>query len=349
MAEDGGGGVHNPYGEQTRANTSRTWLDGQEPLDVDIDGLVDYGKDMKTIEENLNGLTPRLNLLGSLPASAWTGNVLPEGAYAMSQMTANYGELQQYLLFLGTALNNIGMAAQTVADAYSSTDGWSAASLDSVLFAFGDSRAERPAGLPPWVTGETWFDAYSKAIQEGTGEYTAGESFNGPTEITHNPDGSTTTSTVGSAGTTRSITEFNIPGGGTMTTIVVTGANGEVISRSSSRTNGYATADGYVTTQTSYDGNGNVTGSETTTSRYGSDGSQSTTVTRSNADGAVTSTNTDSTNAAGVQTITSADGQGNETQRVVIGEQTEGVEGTPESPGAEALEEIQDRNYLPSW
>jgi hypothetical protein len=108
---------NNPYSEQTEHNTRTEWLNEQEPLDVELDGLTDYAANMKTLSENLRDLGATLNPLGTVPTQAWEGMVLEEMNYMRHRFLGNYAEFKQYLANLQMALMNIGMAAQTIADA----------------------------------------------------------------------------------------------------------------------------------------------------------------------------------------------------------------------------------------
>jgi hypothetical protein len=346
--DDGTAGSTNPYQRETSQNTRTDWLADQKPLDVDIDGLVDYGKNMVTIQQNLQGHGGRLNMLGQLPQNAWEGGALPEGMYIRQQMTANYGELQQYLTYLGSALTNIGMAAQTVADAYSSTDGWSAASLDAVRFAFGEADAPRPAGLPPFITGKTWWDQYFEATASGQGaEGAAPKDFTDQGQRI-NPDGSVTSTAVAPDGTVKTITQQTLPGGaGTVVTTTTTDANGKVLSSSTDRTTTVVQGNSTVTTTTTTDAEGKRTGGSRETTAYGDDGSRSVTSEQLNAAGDPTSRKVDQHNADGTQTVTTTDGKGHTTQELHVGQNTDGVapSDATSSPTKQALDEIKQHDY----
>jgi hypothetical protein len=154
----------NPYQSQTDANTSQTWLNDMKPVDVHIHGLVDYAKSMVTASDNLKNHQGRVtDQLSSLPQDAFGRSAFPEAAYTLTLCMQNLGEFTSYLGFLDAAIMNTGNAAQTIADCYQGTDGWSAASLDAVQFAYGDPDATRPAGLPS-VIGKTWYDAYFEQL-----------------------------------------------------------------------------------------------------------------------------------------------------------------------------------------
>ncbi|MFJ6198359.1 WXG100 family type VII secretion target [Micromonospora sp. NPDC092111] len=347
--DDGTAGSGNPYQQETSQNTRTDWLADQKPVDVDLDGLVDYGKNMVTIQENLQSHGGRLSQLGQLPQSAWDGNALPEGTYIRGQMTLNYGEFQQYLTHLGTALTNIGMAAQTVADAYSSTDGWSAASLDAVRFAFGEANAPRPPGLPPFISGKTWWDQYFEAMSSGQNNTApTPEQFVDQGQPTVNPDGSMTFTAIGPNGVVRTITQRTLPGGaGTVTVTTTTDANGKVLSSSSSRSATVISGNSTVVTTTTTDGDGKRTGGSRETTSYGSDGGRTVTSEQLDADGQPTSKKVDEQHADGTRTLTTTDGKGNVTQELHIGEDTAGVETSEltNSPTKQALDEIKRHDY----
>ncbi|MEU5565991.1 hypothetical protein [Micromonospora musae] len=338
----------NPYQRETDLNTRTDWLADQKPVDVDIDGMVDYGKNMVTIQENLQNHGGQLSLLAELPNSAWEGAVLPEAGYIKGQMAGNYGELQRYITYLGTALTNTGMAAQTIADAYSSTDGWSAASLDAVRFAFGDANAQRPPGLPPFVTGKTYwdqqFESLSAADQGGGGEQ---QKFTDTGQPTVNPDGSVTHTSLADDGSVRTLTTQTLPGGGTLTTIVTKDPSGKVTSTSSSRTSTVVRDDSTITTTTNYDANGKATGGSRQTTTYGEDGSNSRTDEQLDADGETTSRSVDQQNADGTRRVTDTDGEGNVTQELHVGQNTDGVDPSEvcDSPTRNALDEIKRHDY----
>src|SRR3712207_2066348 len=145
---------YNPYESQTTANTKPDWIydDGHKDVDANLDGMAHYAKNMKIVADNLRGNAGELDLLGTLPTQAWEGGALPEGLYSRHLLMNNYAEFRQYLAYLQQALLNIGSAAQTIAVSYAGTDGWSAADLNSVNFAYGASE-KRPSGYP-----EAWMN-----------------------------------------------------------------------------------------------------------------------------------------------------------------------------------------------
>jgi hypothetical protein len=343
LPERGGDVVtDNPYEQQTRANTSTDWLDNQEPVDLNLQGMGEFATNMVTVKENLTSHVGYLDLLATLPMQAWEGGALPEGAYSMNQMLGNFAELQAYLAYLQIALSNIGMAAQTIADAYASTDGWSAASLDTVKWAYGDSSVPPPAGLPPWVTGKSYWDQYFESLQSGT------QAAGSPTGATWTPDGqrvnadgSVTERAIGSDGRVREMTTVTIPGaGGTLVTTRVIGADGKELSVSSQRTTTTYDGGSVVTTTVSYDGQGNVTGSKESTTTYDDGEVRSTGTANFDRDGVPTTSTVTTTHDDGSQTVTDTSGD-TVTREVRYGQQTDGVTGTGDTPAMDAIEEVQ--------
>jgi hypothetical protein len=334
----------NPYQEQTNENTSTTWLNNQTPVDVDLGGMTEYAKNMVAVKKNLDSHTGYLDLMASLPTQAWMGST-PEGTYMMKQMADNYAELKQYLLYLGIGLENIGMAAQTVADAFANTDGWSAATLNSVLFAFGDPNAKPPAGLPPFVTGKTYWDAQFEAQQAAAQSgSTAGVTWTNAGQRANGQGGFTMMATA-SDGRRKEVSYYTVPGTGQkVETTTVYGQDGKVLSTSTIRTT-YTYGENSVTkTTASYDANDNLTGSvanSTTYDRNGGVTSESTT--QYDAKGVQTSTRS-------TQTSTTSDGQvittkqdGNVVREIHLGTHTDGVTGRGEAPVQDAIDDVRER------
>lgn len=335
-----------PYGAQTEHNTDPAWLDaGNKEIAVNLDGMHTYASNMVAIRDNLNGHLTYLQPLASVPSQAWQPGALPEGAYAAEKMTRHYGEFMQFFSYLMQGLGNIGSAAQTIAYAYQGTDGWSAADLNAVKFAFGDSAAGAPAGYPPQLPRTTWSQQFSENLAAGNGaasgridEWTAQRPFtdaSGTHNVATNQDGMT-----------RTITVFTPPyGGATITTTTLTNSSGEVVKTESIRTSYYLNADNAVVKRvTSYDGNHVETGAVDTTTKYGPNG-EVTFQQRQNYDAAGTPTTSTQlkTELNGTQTYTTTDSHGN--QRVIeIGANTAGIDGTPDSPGLDAINRVKPTN-----
>ena len=253
--EEGGSHDPNPYPTQTTANTEFGWGTGQQPLSVDIHGLGDYAVDMKNIADFEHDHAQMQVLMDSL-TKAWPGAAqLAEAGWAFGQFQHNAQEFNQYLQNLYNAVHNIAFAAQSVADCYNGTDGWSAADVNAIDYAFGDD-VPRPAS---WYAGDdqTWLQAQAANHQgdqviaapvwtshhvtkSGNTTITVDSDRNGNSqtiEVTTNPDGgsvmvitvvsgkttttTTTTSQVQTVGNTQTTTDRQ-NGRITGSTVVVT-------------------------------------------------------------------------------------------------------------------------------
>jgi hypothetical protein len=205
-----------------------------------------------------------------MPVQAWSGAVLGEARFVQSQVSANAKELSIYLQNLGTTLLNIGMAAQTVADAYNSADGTSAASLNAVLFAFNEPGSTRPKGLPADIgkTVSEWEleQAQTTPIAPDSPQW-------GPSVMTTSPYQTTRTS-YATNGQRRVTVTTNIPGStATVVTTTVYNANGDVLSTTSNRTtSNYNVATNTQTTTVETTAGGRPTGRTETTTRYDGEG-----------------------------------------------------------------------------
>lgn len=331
MAEDGGG-TANPYAPQTATNTDPAWLGDGQKVDVDLDGLGEYAKHMKTAQEDLMNRASHLSRLAQMPHEAWKGSVLGEAQYVRQLMATNAGELTRYLGNLTATLQNIGMAAQTVADIYRDTDGTSAASLDAVRFAFGDRNVPRPAGLPPGV-GKTYWDHMSEQAMTNPPPAAGVDQWSAPVEQHGASPYQSTMVSYAANGQRREISTTHVPG--TMTTIVTTtvyGPGDKVLSTSSERTSSYVSGTTVrSTTESSRDGK--VTGTtEESTTYTGGEVTKETSTTK-NPEGQQTGRTEQTVDGSGTTTVT-YDGKDNETDRTVVGPETEGRE-TPGKPLAE--------------
>jgi len=339
MGHDPDTGIYNPYKAQTDKNTHTPWLAETTPVDVDLDGLAEYAKHMADANKDLSAKQGHLLHLTEMPFHAWTGLSLGEAEFVKSQMLANASEFSSYVRVLGQTLMNIGSAAQTVADIYNSADGLSAASLNDVLFAFGDPDATRPKGLPKQI-GQTYDQAVAEAAAKN-GTPADSPLWQTPTERTISQYQKEAVS-IGPNGERRVVTTTTPPGGGTIVSTVVYGADGKVLSSSSTRTyysydygsrTGTQTVESYSgdkltgtsVTRTTTDAHGNLT-NQTTTS---TDGKGNTTGTRTETVDEKTGEQTE------VSTSVNDKGQSHETDRVTIGKQTPGqqtVEGSIDAP-----------------
>lgn len=331
-----------PYADATRQNTDTTWLDDAKPVDVDLDSMVDYAKAMVTADNNLKTHQGRVfDQMNSLVSDAFAGGFPEIGVIASTHRT-NLSEFGRYIGFLYAGVNNVAMAAQTIADAYGNTDGWSAASLDAVKFAFGDPDAHRPAGLPPMIGKQgTYYDQLAKQEEQaaqGGGPDSAhswhveSTSKYGDTETTIYEDqyGNTRTVTVvhdgddktvyttGPDGTTHvttyDVTSFGYPGGASTTTQVT--VDGRETRHQTEST--YSTGHGGIDDTTQYDNTGRPTSSTEV-----------------------------STAVDGTQTTTGysydKDGDQHKTSQVTVGDETDGVGRHVDSPAADALNDLKQQ------
>lgn len=335
----------NPYAAQTQANTDAPWVGEGTPVDVDLDGLREYAKHMADQQRDLMSRSMHLNHLLEMPFQAWDGAVLGEAAFVRSQLMANAKELSMYLGSLGQTLMNIGSAAQTVADCYQSADGTSAASLSAVLFAFGDKSQPRPGGLPSHI-GQTYIEAmYANANTTATPADSP--LWGRSTEKTLSPYQTVLTATAPN-GQTRETVTTSVPGSGhTIVTTTVYGADGKVLSTSSTRTStSYNTTTNTQVKTVESAQNGTPTGRSTTTTTYdGTRVAREETVSYTpdgNGGERPTSTRTEAVDGDGVRTETTSrtdqNGRTEVTDRVVVG---------PETPGQSSPRDRVANDYDP--
>ncbi|BCY06435.1 hypothetical protein [Actinoplanes sp. L3-i22] len=288
-------GETNPFPTETKTNADAPWLDGGPPLKVKPKGLRAYAKHMVDQELDMGTRRGHLSHLTTTPNDGWTGDVLGEAAAVRSTVTNNALEFFAYLEKLGTTLHNVGMAAQTVADSYEANDAMSAASMNSVLFAFGEN-VPRPAGLPRNI-GQTYWEQQANAKGEPLGA-DSGLWVDGDTKQM-GPYQTIQTST-GPNGERREVVTTNIPGGGTTVTTTVYNAKNKIVTQSSNRTT--VTYDSrtntQVTTSSSYDAKGKLTGSTKESTTYTATGDVSSRVNDTNDDtGALTNRRTTTVDA----------------------------------------------------
>jgi uncharacterized protein YukE len=330
----------NPYASQTVVNTDAPWVGDGTPVDVDLDGLREFGQHMVTQQRDLLGRSMHLKHLTDMPSQAWNGAVLGEAAYVSSQLSANARELTNYLLNLARTLENIGSAAKTVADSYQSADGTSAASLNAVLFAFGDKSVPRPAGLPPGI-GQTYAEALMAEGRTTEPLASAGSPDFGPSTETVISPYQTMQTSYSTDGQVMERVTTSVPGSGlTVVTTTVYGPDGKVASTKTERiTSSYDAATNTQTTRTETTTNGARSGaSETrTTYRDGEVAREETTTYSTGADGREQegTTRTETVGTDGVRTETTTrpgqDGQPDVvTDHVVIGPETDGHRTAPE-------------------
>jgi hypothetical protein len=337
----GGGGVYNPYSEQTAVNTDPGPSGGGLPVDVDLDGMVAYAEQMQAASSDVFNRVPDHSELGTMPLNGWDGDVLGEAQYFRHKLQTNAAELNQYLGNLGLALLNVGMAAQTVADAYGNSDGWSAASLDTVMFAFGMPGATRPEGMHPMVGTETYWGNYYKQMRDGTAPVDPGS-----TDWTEQPTvymGNMSIQTATLPNGQRRTIETRSGPDGVMTTTTVYAANGDVISRNGQLVSArYSNGSAYQTT-TTYDQNGGVTGRTEERRTTNSDGDVTSESTSTYDDkGELQDTVTTNVDGDGSSTTTTTDRDGNVVDRSAVGADTEGSRGMPDSPYMEETDRIEE-------
>jgi len=328
-------GDENPYESATSYNTSTEWLADQKAVDLDLDGMADYAQSMKRIEGNLRNELGYVDDLHQVPMEAWRGPVLGEAEYVRTRMGDNASELSQYIQRLGAAMLNVGMAAQTIADTYGSTDGWSAASLNAVRFAFVEYGATRPAGLPSYVEGKTYEQVMAEQAAASGGPTAQSPAWGSPTswETRENADGSTSQIAMTDDGH-RMVITTSAPGvHPAATTTTIYGPNGARISSSGTQVAQSSSSYHHSTTTTTTQ-DGRVTGSTTRSTVAGSANTE--TVVTHNADGVETNrrTVTTVTHDDGSQTVTTRNADGKVTDEVRVGPQTAGgptgeVENTP--------------------
>ena len=336
MAEDDGGGTTNPYARQTAANTDPARLGDGRKVDVDLDGLAEYAKHMQDTQFDLLGRIPKLRHLLAMPNAAWEGAVLGEAAYVRHTMISNAGELTRYLQNLAAAVNNIGMAAQTVADIYASSDTSSAQSLDAVKFAFGDQNVPRPPGVPDWVGKTYWESVWEERAKAGAPPLPAdSDAWSAPTE-TSTPYQNTQVS-VATNGQRREIVTTHVPGSSmVVVTTTVYGPDNKILATSSERTTTYTTtgANGGATTvhtSTESSRDGKVTGTSDRSTTYVGGKEVEEVATSKDPNGTRTGETRETVGADGSTTTTTTNGKGEVTDQVVIGPQTEG-QLTPDKP-----------------
>jgi hypothetical protein len=334
----------NPYQEQTTANTSPTWLEvGKgEQIDVNLDGMAEFAKDMVKIQDYVNARLGHLDLLGELPKDAWQGNVLGEVGLISSHMFNNYKGFTQYSRYVAVALNNVGMAAQTISDIYGSADGWSGASLDAVNWAFGVKTAPRPGNLPAFI-GKTFWERYNEAVAKGAPPENAPDWVNKDPRT--NADGSVTALAIGPDGQRREITTLN-QGGVTTVTTVIYDAKGAVVTQHSERTETIRQGNSVTARTVFTDASGKQVGAQEKTTTYGAGGdvAEEKHVTYG-ADGKPTGSTTTTTGTDKSHTEVTRDADGKVTADVRIGAATEKADVSAQSPLQQTVEEIRGHDY----
>jgi hypothetical protein len=322
---------------------SGNWMaDETKPVDLNLHGMVDYAKSMVTISENLNTLQGRaFSQIRALVKPSF-----PPGLAEVNLASAHHGqnleEFGKYIGFLNYALQNIGNAAQTVADSYDSADGWGAADLGAINFAFGVYGAKRPSGLPPGL-GKTFYDAYIDAQQKAAAQAAQG----GGADSDHDwKVTSSNTDPITGAGTITMTDQYGktktiqvTVDGGTKTT-VTTGPDGKATKVIESS---YSYPYGTVTNVTTVGPDGKTSHSQTTTSSVGT----TSTTSHYGDNGKVTNTSTTQYNADGSQTVTerSYDESGTSTitSQYTVAQDSYQPGTDVDDPGADAQKEFKQQ------
>jgi hypothetical protein len=186
------GDSNNPYQSQTDQNIQTGWLPQGGKVEVSLNGMAEYAKNMDGVSGDLKSHRNYfLRPMETLTQDAWKGTPMPEALHVQQLVRHNVGELTQLLAWQAVGLRNIAMAAQTVADLYSSTDGWSSADVNAVKFAFGDHSIATPASWP-FTTAPTFFyDEYNKQKNAGNDPVPVPQIYH-VTQTLHSHDGRTT-------------------------------------------------------------------------------------------------------------------------------------------------------------
>ncbi|MDI6098065.1 hypothetical protein QLQ12_05545 [Actinoplanes sp. NEAU-A12] len=261
-------GADNPYADQTAKNTSAPWLGGGPAVDVDLDGLREYATLMTNQQIDIASRAGYLGPLSQGPGQAFTGEVLGEADAVRARLVANAGELTVYLQKLAESVGNIGSAARTVADSYRSGDATSAASLNDVLFAYGDKSVPRPDELPAGI-GQTYQE---RQMAGGSASLPADSPQWRITSTTPISAYQTLETATAPSGERREVMTFTPPGGAVTTTTTIFGAGGEVASSVTTRTSTRITGNTEITVAEQFGADGKQTGTTETRTRY--DGEQ---------------------------------------------------------------------------
>jgi hypothetical protein len=257
----------NPYAEQTAKNTAAPWLAGGPVVDVDLDGLREYAASLTNQQADIATRGAYLRPLGEIPGQAFSGEVLGEADAVRARLVANAGELTVYMQKLAESVGNIGSAARTVADSYGSGDAVGAASLNDILYAYGDATVPRPEGLPPGV-GQTFRDQQSAlaALPPAANSRDWTVTANTPLSAYQTMETAT-----GPNGERREVMSFTPPGGATTVTTTIFGSNGETVSSLTTRTSTRVTGGAEIVVQENFGADGKPTGSIETRTEFDGD------------------------------------------------------------------------------
>ncbi|GAA4970521.1 hypothetical protein [Actinoplanes utahensis] len=257
-------GASNPYPDGSVGSTGAPWLDGNIPVDIDLDGLREYATRMASHQKEISSRAGYLTTLSQIPQRAFDGEVLGEADAVRAQLLANAGEMTIYLQKLAESVGNIANAARVVADSYGSSDAMAAASLNDVLFAFGDKSVPRPAGLPEGV-GRTFQEQ-----QAATGPVPppASSPLWQPSSSTRISAYQTLETATGPNGERRDVLTFSPPGGPVTTTTTVYDSKGEKVSAVTGRATTRQVDDVEITVEDTFGADGRQTGTTETRTRF---------------------------------------------------------------------------------
>jgi hypothetical protein len=321
-----------PYGATSAQNTSTDWLSDFTPVKAKLAGMADYATALNDISMNL--ISHQTRLLGQmrqvLTAGAFSGG-FPEVTYASVLHQQNMVEFSQYLQRLHDGIFHTANAAKAIADAYGDSDSFSAISLNTVQFAFGDLDAKRPAGMPASV--QQTFSEQASNVPVGGDKGRPAPAWTS-TGTVMNPDGGMTQTYIDQYGESRTITIAYDSSGHQITTTV--DPTGKTVSDSST----YSYPLGTYTMTTTTDPKGHV--STSGSNSYGTGGNTS--VTDDTTDGELKTETTVTTNANGSQTTTiySYDkGKRTVDSQVTVGQDNPVNNGIPDSPADDAINQIR--------
>jgi hypothetical protein len=322
----------------TDQNKGTAWLDNNAEVSADLNGMIDFFNQLVTI--SLNAATDHLQLTGlaQYPSQAWAKSSFGEASYAMQQMIGNQTEFDEYVRNYNVSLINIGGAAKTISYLYGGWDGWSAANLDAITFAFGDKNSPAASDWPFSDPPTTYADqiATSQQNQDTTGGQNIWQPHGDP--VKHDglvvltfwnqfPEGDPRHKV-------KTVTTLTEPGQ-TTTTTVVDGKTTSTLEKTA--------PDGTKTTITT-DGSGAVLNTEviTTTTANG------VTTTTTTEDDGKTQTATIVQSTSSGQTITSEDYEnGNWVVKntLYVGTETDGPSSEGQQAYLNAVREVQNRGY----
>lgn len=147
------------YVGSSQANTSGTYTDPHtgEPvmsqgmgIKANLNDMTNYADDMNHLQMNFSHMGRSWSdQMDSSITGAFGGemNTFEWSGFMNGLSRHNVQQINNFLTNVSLGIMNVAMAAQTVANVYAKTDTTSAASINSVLFAFGD-RDKAPSTVP---------------------------------------------------------------------------------------------------------------------------------------------------------------------------------------------------------